>query len=388
MISTTTRTISCPRCGGQFELGEAYVHQLVAPIRAEWEVQTRQQVLAAQRAERDELQGRLTEREAEIKGLRAQEAELLRDRRTLEDDKEDLERAKERMRDEIRTQERADAEKRAQETFQEKLRRKDEETRQLEDKLKRVGEKLEEAQRRSGTGSPQQEGIARQDLFAEELQRRFPGDVITVTPRGKRGADVTQVVRAGRRDCGVIQWECKRTAAWNAEWSGKLAGEVGRSEAQFGVIVSEALPAGIDGSGRAGGVWACDYDHAWDLAAGLRQAVLAVYRHVAANAGRADIAGKVYDYIATGGFEARYKATEGAVAKLRQEIGQDQRVTQQRCKRMEQSIDVIWEEGFLGIVLDIISLGGEIPPAARAELPEGAPPELPAAPNDDSGSVA
>ena len=96
-----------------------------------------------------------------------------------------------------------------------------------------------------------------------------------------------------------------------------------------------------------------------------------------ANAGRADIAGKVYDYIATGGFEARYKATERAAAKLRQEIGQDQRVTQQRCKRMGQLVDVILEEGLQGIVLDIISLGGEIPPAARAELPEGMPPELP-----------
>jgi hypothetical protein len=28
-------------------------------------------------------------------------------------------------------------------------------------------------------------------------------------------------------------------------------------------------------------------------------------------------------------------------------------------------------------VLDIIGLGGDIPPAARAELPEGANPELP-----------
>lgn len=378
-------TFPCPHCRRQVDLDETLLHQYAAPMRAHWEAQTRQKVLAEQRAERDELEGRLTEQEAEIKSLRAQEAELLRDRRKLEDEKENLERTKERMRGEIRTQERADADQRAEETFQEKLRRKDEETRQLEDKLKRVVEKLEEAQRRSGTGSPQQEGIARQDLFAEDLQRRFPEDRITVTPRGKRGADVTQVVRAGRRDCGVIQWECKRTAAWNAEWSPKLAGEVGRSGAQFGVIVSEVLPSGIDGSGQAGGVWACDYDHAWDLAAGLRQAVLAVYRHVAANACRADIAGKVYDYIATGGFEARYKATEGAVAKLRQEIGQDQRVTQQRCKRMEQLTDVIREEGLQGIVLDIISLGGEIPPTARAELPEGAPPEPP---TNDAGSIA
>ena len=391
-LSTTTMTISCPLCRGQFDLNEAHVHQLVAPLRARWEAQTRQQVLAAQLAERDELQGRLTEQEAEIKGLRAQEAKLLGDRRKLEDEKEDLERAKERMRDEIRTQERADADQRArqlagealrrtEQTYQEQLHRKDEEhdirTRQLEDQLNRVSRQLEEIQRKSGTGSRQQEGIARQDLFAEELQRRFPGDLITVTPRGKRGADVTQVVRAGRLDCGVIQWECKRAAAWSAGWPGKLANEVRRSAASFGVIVSEVVPATIDGSGQAEDVWACDYDHAWDLAAGLRQAVVAVYRYQAANATRAGAEGQVYDYFATGGFEARYKATERAVAKLRQEIDQDQRVTQQRCKRMEQFIDVAWEEGLQGIVLDIISLGGEIPPAARAELPEGAPPELP-----------
>jgi hypothetical protein len=70
------------------------------------------------------------------------------------------------------------------------------------------------------------------------------------------------------------------------------------------VIVSEALPTGTDGSGPAGDVWACDYGHAWDLATGLRQAIIAVHRHVAANAARARM---IYDYIATGGFGARNK---------------------------------------------------------------------------------
>jgi hypothetical protein len=152
---------------------------------------------------------------------------------------------------------------------------------------KRVREQLEDAQRKSGTGSRQQEGLARQELFAEELQHRFPGDLIMVTERGRGGPDVTQVVRAGRLDCGVILWECKRTVAWGPQWPGKLAGEVRRSGARFGVIVSEVLPAAVAGSGQAGDVWACDYGHAWDLAAGLRQAVIAVRRHEAANAARA-----------------------------------------------------------------------------------------------------
>ena len=395
--------VRCPHCGREVQLDEAIAHQLAAPLRAGWEAEMRQQIgeevrtahaseLEAQRTERDELEGMLRLRDGQIKDLKAQEAGLLRDRRKLEDEKEDLEREKERMRDEIRRQERADAEDRARqqagedlrrthESHQEQLRRKEEEhgtrTRQLEDQLKRVSVQLEEAQRKSATGSRQQEGIARQDLFGEELQRRFPADLITVTPQGKRGPDVTQIVRAGHLNCGVILWECKRAAAWSNDWPHKLAGEVRQAGARFGVIVSQVLPAGMDGSGPAGDVWACDYGHAWDLAAGLRQAIIAVYRHEAANAARAGTAGKLYDYMATGGFEARYKTMEQGSGRLRQELAQDQRVSQQRWKRMEQIIDEFCEQGLQGIVLDIIGLGGEIPPAARAELSDGGFPELP-----------
>lgn len=394
--------VRCPHCGREVQLDEAIAHQVAAPLRADWEAEMRQQIgeevriayasdLEAQRAEHQELEGRLRQREGQIKELKAQEAGLLRERRKLEDEKEDLEREKEQMRDEIRRQERAGAEDRArqhaeedlrrtQETYQEQLRRKEQEhgtrTRQLEDQLKRVSAQLEEAQRKSATGSRQQEGIARQDLFGEELQRRFPTDLITVTPLGKRGPDVRQVVRVGHLECGVILWECKRTAAWGPGWPGKLTGEVRRAGARFGVIVSEVLPPGMDGSGSIGEVWACDYGHAWDLATGFREAIIAAYRHVAANAARAGIAGKVYDYFATGPFEARYKAGEQALDRWRQGHDQEQRATQQRWKREERIMDEIREQVLQGIVLDIIGLGGEIPPAARAELPDGGFPEL------------
>jgi len=387
--------IQCPHCGQQVLLDEAIAHQLATPMRARWEAELRQSIdnqvrtayardLADQRAKSDELQGRLKERDQQIKELRAGEAELLRDRRKLEDEKDDLEREKERMRDEIRKQERDEAEKRirersaedlrrAQSEYQEKLLRSQQEhetrARQLEEQIKRVNAQLEEAQRKTGTGSRQQEGVVRQDLFAEELRGHFPDDLITVTGVGKRGPDVTQVVRVGRVECGVILWECKRTAAWSTEWPRKLAGEVRGAGARFGVIVSDVLPTRTDGSTQVGDVWACDYSHAWHLAAGLRQAIIAVYRHETANAARTGIAEKIYDYIATGGFEARYKAMEQAMDRLDTELDQDQRTSQQRWKRLEKLTAEIREQGLNGIVLDIIGLGGEIPPAARAELP-------------------
>jgi hypothetical protein len=262
--------------------------------------------------------------------------------------------------------------RRAESEYDDKLRRSKEEhdthARQLEEQLKRVNAQLEEAQRKSGTASRQQEGVARQDLFAEGLQKRFRDDLVTSTGVGKRGPDVTQVVRVGRLDCGVLLWECKRTAAWNAEWPHKLAGEVRAAGARFGVIVSEAMPPDTDGSAKIGNVWVCDYGHALDLAEGLRQAVIAVHRHEAANAARLGIAAKVYDYVATGGFEQRYKSMEQAIDSVETELASDQRTSQQRWKRLEKLIADLREQGLRGIVLDIIGLGGEIPPAARAEL--------------------
>jgi hypothetical protein len=406
MPSTPTMpSVRCPHCGQPVQLDEAIAHQLAAPMRTRWEAEMRQQIgddvgaayareMAEQHAKNKDLEAQLKERESKIKELRDEEAQLRRDRRKLEDEKEDLERGKEQIRDQIRKQEREDAEQRARQHSEVELRRKEEgylehlrrqgeeydtKTRRLEDQLKRVKAQLEAAQRKSETGSRQQEGIARQDLFGEELQRRFPDDMITITPAGKRGPDVTQVVRVGRLDCGVILWECKRTTNWSSEWPRKLADEVRGAGARFGVIVSEILPTSMDGSGQAGDVWACDYSHSLDLAAGLRQAIIAVYRHEAANATRAGIAGKVYDYFATGGFEARYKTMERALDRLRHELDQDQRTTQQRWKRLERITDEIRDEGLQGIVLDIIGLGGEIPPAARAELPENTHPELLAA---------
>ncbi len=386
--------IQCPHCGRTVLLDEAIAHQLAAPMRAGWEAEMRQAIdadvratydreLETERSGRAELAERLKEREGEVTALRTEEAKLLRDRRKLEDEKDDLERQKERMRDEIRKQERADAELRAKQhteeilgraeaDYQEQLRLSkddyDTRARQLEDQLKRVNAQLEQAQRKSGTGLRQQEGVSRQDLFAEQLQQRFPDDQITVTAVGKRGPDVTQVVRIGHLDCGVILWECKRTATWNAEWSRKLAAEARDSEARFAVIVSEVLPSDIDGSGQVGSVWVSDYEHAWHLAAGLRQAIITVHRYVAANAARAGIAEKVYDYFATGGFEARYKTMEQAIDRLVMELDQDQRTSLQRWKRLEKITAEIRDQGLQGIVLDVIGLGGEIPPAARAEV--------------------
>lgn len=375
--------ITCPRCGQQFPLTDALAEELAGDVLAGKESALREQIAKDVRAhyahDLQEMQNKLRGQEKAlqddsdvIKKLRETEVQLRQERRTLEDDRDALQAEKERMRDEIRKQERDEAERKSQERYEAELRQKDEahavEMRELEEKLKRVNSQLDEARRKGAIGSRQEEGFTQQDLFAEELRRRFPGDEITVTPRGMAGADVTQAVRLGGHDCGVILWECKRTANWSGTWIGKLADDVAKASANLGVIVSEELPAGMNSSGVVDSIWLTDYMHAPTLAAGLREAVTTAWRHNLANAGRDDAAAKVYDYIATGGFADRYAAAERALDAQLETLRKEKRYYAQSWSQREQQIEKT-RANLTGMVGDLIRIGAELPTTALAELP-------------------
>lgn len=387
------RLITCPHCGQRFPLTAAFAEELASHVLAGKEPVLREQItrdLQTQHAgELQAMQDRLREQQAigkrdseEITKLRATEVQLRQERRKLQDDRDAMAAEKERMRDEIRKQEWEAADRRAQELYESQLLQKDEahstEIRGLEDKLRRVNTQLDEARRKGATGSRQEEGFTRQDLFAEELLRRFPADEITVTPRGMAGADVTQTVRVSSHDCGVILWECKRAANWSGTWIGKLADDVAEASADLGVIVSEELPASMENSGLVDGIWVASYPHAPTLATGLREAIMTTWRHRLANAGRDDTAAKVYDYIATGGFGDRYAAAERALDEQVEVLRREKRYYERAWAQREQQIEKT-RVNLAGIVADLVRIGAELPSTALAELPATDLPALPQA---------
>jgi hypothetical protein len=374
--------VTCPHCGRQFALSDALAEELAGHVLAGKETALREQIardLQAQSARAlQDLEEKLREQEESrkqdsqvIKELRENEATLRRDRRKLEDDRDALQAEKERMRDEIRAQERKEAEKKSRQLYEEQMRRKDADhatkVRELEERLNRVSTQLDEAQRKAATGSRQEEGFTRQELFARELERRFPDDDIKVTARGTAGADVTQAVRVKGHDCGVILWECKRAGKWGGDWITKLGQDAAKAKANLAVIVSEELPASMDSSGLSDGVWVTSYQYAATLAAGLREAVTTAWRYQLANAARDDTAAKVYDYITTGGFADRYAAAERALDAqldtLRKERSYYTRSWAQRERQIEET-----RGNLTGMVADLIRVGAELPSTAMAEL--------------------
>lgn len=387
-----TQSIVCPNCGQRIRLDEALRHELAADLIARREIELREQAegeaaekvraaLEGQLAKLEEQEERLGELTGRLKQHQAAEKQLRQKQRELEDQKEAWDVERERMRDAIRKEEREQAAKIQQERYDELARRKEDdhktEVRQLNDKIERINAQLEVALRRGATGARQEEGIARQDVFADELRERFVGDEITVTARGQAGADVVQEVRYVGRDCGTILWECKRAANWSGTWVGKLASESRKAGAACGVIVSETLPPGMEGSGRVDDVWVCDFGSAAHLAAGLRWVLIAASQYEAANAARADTSGKVYDYIATGGFASRCEAINQAVETMMRILGREKRYYEQKWKEWERHIETVGGSLF-GIAADLVGLGAEVPPPLRAELPNVTRPALPA----------
>ncbi len=388
--------IRCPHCGRDVQLDEAIAHQLAAPLRTRWEEEIRQAVgdevraayaqdLAAQATKRRELEDQVKERDSKIRELQDKETQLLKDKLQLEEDKAAWDLERERMRADISKEERDKATKfaneraeleirRREEEQQEEERRKEEEyhtkVRQLEDQLARVKDKLTEAERKARTGSRQEEGYARQEVFAADLERRFPEDRFHVTRRGERGADVTQEVRVGEHTCGTVLWECKDTAVWSGAWPTKLAADVKQTRASIGIIVTTALPAGIDGFGERDGAWVCGYDVAAVLATGLREKVISERRHELASAG-ADCAGRVYNYVMTGDFGSRFTMLGRIAAQLLHDLEQDKRALEQRWKRTEKRIHEM-AATLDAIPLDLrdaLGADADLPPALRAELP-------------------
>lgn len=402
----SARSIDCPNAapGKQCTLDEAllraaaeeYVQGREAVIRQQERTDARasfEREIEDVRNKREALEATLKDRDQRLKESREREVKLLRERSELEDEKADLERKREQDKAEIRKQERKDAEARAKERIEaeqlqkdadneEKLRRVSEDyevqLRTKEAQLKRVSNQLKQAQRNADTRSWQEEGVAAADLFGDELARRFPDDEVTKIPRGNAGVDVNEVVRVGNRRCGPILWECKRAAKWGGTvWETKLAGDCRKENATIGIIVSRKLPAGMEGVGRLGdNLWACDYDHAWALAEGLRQGVIVVSWYETANANRASAEGRVYDWLATSGeFEAMYKGHEQAVDSLTAFIDK----LEELAATLTGIRNALRALGPRGQTLALMRLGAEVPPGVRAELSNGDHLKLPPA---------
>jgi hypothetical protein len=78
------------------------------------------------------------------------------------------------------------------------------------------------------------------------LRQRFARDLIEPVPKGEFGGDLIQrVVGPAGQGVGSILWEAKRTKNWSDGWLSKLREDQRAAKADVALIVSQALPKGV-----------------------------------------------------------------------------------------------------------------------------------------------
>jgi len=397
--------IVCPNCRTEIRLTE----QLAAPLIAETRRKFDQQ-LAAKEADfsrresvlkkaQDELaQARATVDEqvlAKLKSERAQiaQAEAARARQAVADEIGNRDRQLAELHDSILTKDAKLAEaQKAQAEMLRKQRELDEAKREFEltvekkvqeglsavrdkarleaeDALKaKVAEKetqiagmqrqIEELRRKAEQGSQQLQGEALEIELESQLRARFARDQIEPVPKGEFGGDVLhRVLGPAGQACGTILWESKRTKNWSDGWLSKLRDDQRAAKAEIAMIVSSALPKGVESFDLIDGVWVVEPRFALPLAIALRQSLIDVAGSRLAQEGQQSKMELVYSYLTGPRFRHRIDAIVERFTEMQTDLDRERKTMMRLwAKREEQLRGVL--DSTAGLYGDLQGIAG------------------------------
>jgi hypothetical protein len=215
-----------------------------------------------------ELQQMLTTNNAKLAEAQQAQTDMLRKQRELEDAKREVELTVEKKVQENLATVRDKARLEAEDALKSKVTEK-------ETQIAGMARQIEELRRRAEQGSQQLQGEALEIELESLLRSRFPRDLIEPVAKGEFGGDVIhRVLGPGGQICGTILWESKRTRNWNDAWLGKLRDDQRTAKAEIALIVSTALPKGIETFDLVDNVWVTEPKFAIPLAIALRQSLI------------------------------------------------------------------------------------------------------------------
>lgn len=406
-------TIACPNCQHQIAIDEALTTQLTSQLREEMERELRSrntellEVRKGLEKERLELEAarnnlnvrvdaeiskqraailsdatkaaelklnleladqksQLQELSDKLKESQSKELLMLQRERKLQEEKQELKLAVERematKRDEIREQ--------ALKQFSEEHQLKDAEQQKVVEDLKR---QIDNLKRKAEQGSQQLQGEVQEDALEQLLESHFTSDSIDPVAKGVNGADVLQRVVCGSGVvCGGILWESKRTKHFSKDWLPKLRHDQREARATCAVIVTQALPDGIDNFALVDGVWICSFACVRGLATALRVGIIEASKNRLASEGRAEKMELVYNYLSGKEFQRCVEGIVEAYATMRADLEKEKRSMKTIWKRREKQIDLALDST-AGLYGDLQGIFGKaLPKVEHLSLPEPA----------------
>jgi hypothetical protein len=415
------QTMECPQCGYEMKVTESLAAPLIATVERKYQQQMREQQaviagrekevanrsaelerqaleaerrvaeqvrvrleaerkqLAMQETERAKLMvagelerqaSELKDREARLESLatklkaaQEQEAEFLRQKRALDDERRELKLQVERqVQQELETV-RRQAQSQVEEQMQLQVRDKDE-------AIQSLRRQIDELKRKAEQGSQQAQGEVLEVQAEQQLRTRFPMDDIQPVPKGQFGGDLLHTVRdAAGQPCGTILWEFKRTQNWSAGWLAKLRGDQRAAGAEVAVLASQTLPRDFSLFDHVEGVWVSSLACTLPVAVALRQALIELARVRRAGEGEQTKAQQVYSYLTGPQFRHRVETIAEKFTDMRADLDQERKFMERQWAKREKQLELVLKasEGING---DLQAIAGRTLDAIDALQPQ------------------
>ena len=374
--------INCPKCGHEFNVEDVLAHQIeekykkelnskITTIESDYKLKeislaTKEEALKQKQTDIDKqiearvktesakkekeikkqvgedyeaqiktLSEETTEAKKQVQELRTTKIENEQLKRKLDDQKQNLEveyeqKMTERLKEETNT-----IRKRESERVDLKLKERDE-------VINSMKEQMDEMKRRAEQGSMQLQGEVQELAIEDILRGFFPYDLIEEVGKGVKGADVIQTIRNKIGiDCGKILYESKRTKAFSHEWITKLKSDVVLVKADVCVIVTEALPEGIDRIGQKDGVWICSFNDFKSLILVLRDSLIRVNEAYSSQTNKGEKTQMLYDYLMSNEFKLQIGSIIEGFTSLQDSYIKEKRAMERIWKEREKQLEKV-----------------------------------------------
>lgn len=289
--------------------------------------------IAGKSRELADLRERIEEQNAKLAEAQKVQADLLRERRALDDAKRELELTVEKRVQDGLVEVRDKARKEAEDGLKFKVMEKDQ-------TIASMQQTIEELKRKSEQGSQQLQGEVLELELENLLRGKFPYDNILPVAKGEFGGDVVQTVYSQTGvAAGSILWESKRTKNWSDGWLSKLREDQRRAKAEVAILVSQVLPKGVEAFDVVDGVWVTTPRTALPVAAVLRDSLLQISLARQVTEGQQTKTEMVYQYLTGPRFRQRVEAIVEAFSSMQADLDKERRAIMKQWAKREEQIE-------------------------------------------------
>ncbi len=352
-------TVKCPHCGNKFSPEEVLEHDIRIQLQKEFAGKLNEQAIAFEERERGlkqreekvdfEMRRRLLEREKVIKEDVERTA---RERANLEVREKQLELDREKER--ITIFHKKHLSDSVEKVRQEERMKVAEAQKKLDDQAKLINE----MKRRAEQGSMQTQGEVQELALEDYLKHTFVRDHIEEVAKGKRGGDCVHHVKDTFGNlCGRILFESKRTKTFSNDWTSKLKEDMRLTQADIGVIVTEALPADMTSFGLRDDIWVCTFAEFKALATLFRESLVRVGEVRIAQDNKGDKMKILYEYLTDIQFRQKIEAIVEAFRQMQDDLNKEKTQTYSRWARREKQIQQV-VENTAGLYGDVRGIAG------------------------------